>query len=347
MEWLQVVYWHNRVLDYLVCAGLLLLAWLLGWLAVRLLRRAAARQAQGGLWRLLDRLGARPLGWLAGLAVAHAAVRSLTLPEWHLKVVGTVFLCAWTVLGAVLGARLLNAALAAWLERVGREQDDLLVQMLKLLRSAVGAVVFAVAGLFLVANLGFDIASLLAGLGLGGLALAMASKDTLANLFGSFTILVNGPFRVGEAVNYQGQEGTVEDIGLRETRIRTWNGHLVSVPNSLAPTSVIENISRRPSFRVLFALRLPLDLSVARIDRAAELVRQAVGEQQGVDEKVLVHFIDYADDALKLQVIYYITDTANLLDIRHAVNRRIKELFDREGIPLAMPRIRIDGSPGR
>lgn len=341
MQWLYVSYWNNRVIDYLACVGLLLLAGLLGWLTVRLVRRAATRHRHGGMWRLFDRLGARPLGWLVFLAVAHTAVRMLTLPEWHLQVVGTVFLCAWTVLGALLGARLLNAVLAAWLERVGREQDDLLVQMLRLLRSAVGAVVFAVAGLFLVANLGFDIASLLAGLGLGGLALAMASKDTLANLFGSFTILVNGPFRVGEAVKYQGQEGTVEEIGLRETRIRTWNGHLVSVPNSLAPTSVIENISRRPSFRVLFALRLPLDLPVAKIDRAAELVRQAIGEQDGVDDNILVHFIDYADDALKLQVIYYITDTANLLDIRHATNRRIKQLLEQEGIALTPPVLKL------
>ncbi|RME22265.1 MAG: mechanosensitive ion channel family protein [Deltaproteobacteria bacterium] len=340
MEWLHKQYLGNSLRDWLVFSLLMALAIVAGWVASKLVRRAASRHS-GGSWRLFERLGARPLGLLAALATVHAAFRSVVIPEWLVRIINTSLVVAWTVLGAVLCARILNAVVAAWLERFDK-QDDLLVQVLRLARSSTNVLVGMVAGLFIVANLGFDISSLLAGLGLGGLALAMASKDTLSNLFGSFTILVNGPFHVGDAVRYQGQEGTVEEIGLRNTRIRTWDGHLVTVPNSLAPTSVIVNISKRPSFRVLFQLPFPLDLPIARLDRAVELVRKAIAEQQGVGDKVLVHFTEFAEHELKLQVIYYITDTDNLLDIRHGVNRRIKQLLEQEGIPLAVARMRID-----
>jgi len=349
MEWLDYSFFDNSVQDYLVFAGLVIGSWLLAWLVGWLLKRFVIGRAEktgSRLDDLLEGVGVRPLSLIVFLAGLRVACGSLVLPKWLDKVLMTGFMVAWTMLGAVFVSRLLKGLLIHYIQRFAEKSEEaLLAQMVNMVRSAVGVVVWIVAGLFLVANLGFDVSSLLAGLGLGGLALAMASKDTLSNVFGSFTILVNGPYAVGELVTYMGHSGTVEVIGMRDTRIRRFDGNLVTVPNSLAPTSVIENISRRPSFRVLFKLGLVYDTPAEKIDRAIELVKQAVQAEEGTGEKILTHFIGFADSALEIQVIYYIEDTDRILDAQHGVNRRIRESFEKAGIEFAYPTVTVEG-PG-
>jgi MscS family membrane protein len=348
MEWLNYNFWNNSVKDYLIFVGLLTGAWLFAWLVGRILQLYIVKRAKGTESRLDDLIagvGVRPLKMIVFLAGLHAAVKSLTIPEWLANFVWPAFIVAWTIVGALSIVRLLNGILVHYVKRYALSHDDALyLQLTGMLRSAIGVTVWIIAGLFLIANLGFNVSSLLAGLGLGGVALAMASKDTLSNVFGSFTILVNGPFRIGESITYKDHSGTVEAIGLRETRIRTWDGNLVTVPNSLAPTSVVENISRRPSFRVKFNLGLVYDTQTAKIDRAKELINEAVAAEEGTGEKVNVHFVGFGESALELQVIYYIEDSDKILDGQHGVNRRIKESFEKEGIQMAYKTVTVKQS---
>ncbi len=345
MEFLDTVFWGNPVESYLVAAGILVGALIAASIFGRLLKAWVIRRAEKTDTRLDDLLaevGSRPIYWVIVLAGLHAAVKMLVTPEWFSKMAWTVLVVAWTAVGAVFLSRLLNGLALHYLRRYAVEKDDALFrQLVRMFRSAIGVVIWAVAGLFIVSNLGFNVSSLLAGLGLGGLALAMAAKDTLSNVFGSFSILVNGPFVVGEMVKYQGNEGTVEEIGLRDTRIRLWNGNLVTVPNSMAPTSVIENISRRPRFRVLFNLGLVYDTAVEQLDRVVELVQQAVRAEEGTSEDVRVHFLEFGESALQVQVIYYVEDSSRILDARHGVNKRIKELCRQTGIQMAFPTVTV------
>ncbi len=339
MEWLDKVFWHNSVKAYLIFAGMVIAAWVGAWVVKVLVRRYVVRRADETKSKLDDLVacvGVGPISLIVFLLGLHTAIRSLVLnPEWG-RFLSALFVVCWTVVGAVFLNRLLRGLLEHYLQRYADHSDEVLYgQMLGTLRSAVGVLIWAVALLFMVDNLGFNISSILAGLGLGGLALAMAAKDTLANVFGSFTILVNGPFRTGESVKYQGHEGTVVAVGLRDTRIRTWAGNLVTVPNSLAPTSVVENISRRPSFRVLFRLALVHDTAADKIDQACELIQETVRAEPGTGEKILTHLLALGESALELQVIYYIEDSARILDIQHVVNARIKQSLEKTRIRLA------------
>lgn len=345
MEFLDAVFWGNQVQDYLAAVGLFLVALLAASLAGRLLHRlviSRARTTGTKLDDLVAEVGSRPIYWLIVLGGLHGAVWILVIPQWLDKVAWVLFVVAWTVVGAVFISRLLNGVLVHYLEKYATSsEEELYWQLVRMFRSAVGVVVWLVAGLFIISNLGFNVSSLLAGLGLGGLALAMAAKDTLSNVFGSFTILVNGPFLVGEAVTYQGNTGTVENIGMRNTQIRLWNGHLVTVPNSMAPISVIENISRRPRFRVLFNLGLVYETAVDQLDRVVELITQAVRAEEGTSEDVMVHFLEFGESALQVQVIYYIEDSGKILDARHGVNKRIKDLLEKAGVQMAFPTVTI------
>jgi MscS family membrane protein len=128
---------------------------------------------------------------------------------------------------------------------------------------------------------------------------------------------------------------------MRNTQIRLWNGNLVTVPNSMAPTSVVENISRRPRFRVLFNLGLVYDTAADKLDRVVELIQQAVRAEEGTSEEVKVHFLEFGESSLDLQVIYYIEDSDKILDARHGVNRRIKDSLDRAGFDMAFKTVTV------
>jgi MscS family membrane protein len=345
MEFLDKVFWGNPVKSYLIAAGIVVGALIVASIVGRLLKAWVIKRAAKTGTRLDDLLaevGSRPIYWVIVLAGLHAGVNTLVTPDWFSKMAWTVLVVAWTAVGAVFLSRLLNGLALHYLRRYAVEKDDALFrQLVRMFRSAIGVVIWVVAGLFIVSNLGFNVSSLLAGLGLGGLAVAMAAKDTLSNVFGSFTILVNGPFMVGEMIKYQGQEGTVEEIGMRDTRIRLWNGNLVSVPNSLATTSVIENISRRPSFRVLFNLGLVYETAADQLDRLAELVKQAVRAEEGTSDDIRVHFLEFGESALNVQVIYFIEDSSRILDARHGVNKRIKDLCHQAGIDMAFRTVTV------
>jgi len=346
MDIMTDVFWDNPIWKWTLAAGVVAASLAIAWISAILLRRyvvASAEQTENRLDDLVAEIGVRPIALIIFLAGAYGATESLKKPEWLDRILWSFFVVGWTVVGTVFVVRLVSGILAHYVQRFADEsEEELYRQLVHTVRSSVRIVVWIVAALFMVSNLGLNVSSLLAGLGLGGLALALASKDTLSNIFGSFTILVNGPYRVGEAVKYLNHTGIVESIGLRDTKIRTFDGHLVVVPNSLAPSSVVENISRRPSFRSLFKLTLSYDTTSEQLARAEEIVREAVSSQQGTAEDIRFHFLDFAESSIDAQVIYFIDDMDRVLDIRHAVNDQIKRELDKAGIKLAFKTITLD-----
>ncbi len=350
MDFMQDVVWNNPVWAWTLAASLVGVSLGAAWLAARLLRQyviSSAEETESRLDDLVAEIGARPIALIIFLAGAYGATESLQKAQWLDRFLWSFFVVGWTVVGTVFLVRLLSGLLAHYVQRFADESEQALYrQLVQTVRSSVRVVVWVVAALFMVSNLGLNVSSLLAGLGLGGLALALASKDTLSNIFGSFTILVNGPYRVGEAVKYHGYTGVVESIGLRDTKIRTFDGHLVVVPNALAPSSVVENISRRPSFRSLFSLRLTHDTTTEQLEAAEKIVRDAVASQEGTGEDIRFHFLELAESSINIQVIYFIEQADRILDIRHAVNSQIKEGLRRAGIKLAFKTITLSNDRG-
>ncbi len=348
MEFMDDYFWNNTMWAWTLAAGVTVVSLAVAWLVAILLRRyviSSATETESRLDDLVAEIGARPIALIIFLAGAYGATASLIKPPWLDRFLWSFFVVGWTVVGTVFLVRLLSGVLAHYVQRYADESEqELYRQLVHTVRSSVRIVVWIVAALFMVSNLGMNVSSLLAGLGLGGLALALASKDTLSNIFGSFTILVNGPYRVGEAVKYQNYTGIVESIGLRDTKIRTFDGHLVVVPNSLAPSSVVENISRRPSFRSLFQLTLTYDTTSEQLTRAEEIVNEAVKAQKGTGEDIRFHFLEFAESSINAQVIYYIEEMDRALDIRHAVNDHIKREFDAAGIKFAFKTLTLDNA---
>jgi MscS family membrane protein len=196
-------------------------------------------------------------------------------------------------------------------------------------------------------SLGFEVQTFLAGLGIGGLAFALAAQDTIANLFGSFVVVMDQPFYVGEYIRIAGNEGTVEEIGLRSTRLRTAQRTQIVIPNKTVATEVITNFTRMPQRRVDATLGVDYDNPPDKIQLVLEDIRALLRADPGVHQgQIVVSMADFSDLSLRVQILYFTADPdwEVHMAVRERVNFGILRAVDARGVALSYPNpiIRVD-----
>ena len=188
---------------------------------------------------------------------------------------------------------------------------------------------------------GKEITSILAGLGIGSLAFALAAQDTIKNFFGSLVILSDRPFEVGERILVDGTDGIIETVGMRSTRVRTLTGHLVTIPNGELANKSIENISKRPHIRRLFNIGITYDTPPQKVKEAKSIVEDILKDHEGMDEEFppKVYFNNFDESSLNLFIIYWYHPAAywDFLQFAENVNMQILERFNAAGIDFAFP----------
>ncbi len=202
-------------------------------------------------------------------------------------------------------------------------------------------------------QLGINVSAFLASLGIGGLAVALAARDTVANFFGGLTILLDRTFRIGEWIKVEDVEGIVEDMGLRTTKVRTFEKSLITVPNQLLSTKPVENFSRRNVRRIKMTIGLTYNTTREQMVNILKDIREMLKTHPGIDNDQLqmVYFTDFGDSSLNI-FIYCFTNTANwekYLSIREDVNIKIMEIVEKHGAEFAFPSrsIYIEKMPNR
>ncbi len=234
--------------------------------------------------------------------------------------------------------RIFDALVKAYLVPLTEaSENDLDDQILPIIRKGVKIVVWIVAIIVGMDNAGYDIGAILAGLGIGGLAMAMAAKDMVANLFGSFTVFTDRPFTVGDRIKVAGVDGTVKEIGLRSTRLTTLEGRVVTIPNAEFQNSVIENISSEPSRKVSMTLGLTYDMDANKIQKALEVLDGIASANTSLDSGYKLAFSGFGDFSLNILFIYYIRKGEDILGTNTAVNLEILKQFTVEGLDMAFP----------
>lgn len=219
--------------------------------------------------------------------------------------------------------------------------DEALVHQLEpILKKSFRTLVLLIGGIMIIQNLGYSVGSLLAGLGIGGLAIALAAQETLANLFGSVVMLTDKPFVVGDWVQFKDVDGNVESIGLRSTRIRTWSKSLVVVPNKLLTSDIIENWSAMPKRRVKMTVGVTYDSPRDKVEALVQGIRRLLAEDPDINQEFhLVNFTGFGPSSLDI-FIYYFTKTtkwAEYLDIRQRINLEIMRQVEALGLSFAFP----------
>ena len=188
---------------------------------------------------------------------------------------------------------------------------------------------------------GLNITTLLAGAGVVGLAIAFAAQETVANFIGSLMILLDHPFKVGDAVNVDGNIGIVQHVGLRSTTLRSFDGHLVTIPNKTVAGTTVIDISARPSIKTVMNLGLTYDTSPVKMARAMAILQEIFANHEGMNKELppRIYFTAFKDYSLNLQVIvwYHPGDFFKNLEFLNASNLKILQRFNEEGLSFAFP----------
>ncbi|MBE3070726.1 MAG: mechanosensitive ion channel family protein [Planctomycetes bacterium] len=304
---------------------------------------------------LLAGAAARPLGHLVLLAGLAAAVWVLALPEAPTDVRGVAFAALKVLLVADILWFLLRLVdvLAIYLTQLaGRTESALDDQIIPLIRKALKVTIGLLLSVWVVQLLGYSVSSLLAGLGIGGLAVALALQDTLANFFGSVFIFLDRPFAVGDMVRIEGVEGVVEEIGFRTTRIRTWPKTLVCIPNKTVAAATIDNWSQMPVRRVAQTVGVTYATTADQMEQAVAALRGILEADEGVDpEFIVVRFEDFGASSLNIRVIYFTKAVPypDHLATKERVNLAIMRALAGLGLSIAFPTrtIHIEGDVAR
>jgi len=213
-------------------------------------------------------------------------------------------------------------------------------QLLPVLRKLAKVIISALAVVFYLQVLGYPVTGIIAGLGIGGIAIALAAQDSLSGIFASITIFLDRPFMVGDFVTVAGVEGTVEEIGLRSTRIRTPDKTLVTIPNKEIVNTDIDNQSLRPMRRIDMSIGLTYDTTAAQMEGVLDSMRKYLGENPDVDdEMVLVNFTEFGDWSLRIQLKFFLKTTVydEYLRMRERINLNLMRIVDEHGLSMAFP----------
>lgn len=246
-----------------------------------------------------------------------------------------VYTIFWAIIAVMESLRdLFHHATEKFNPDLAQEMGDFILKIAKVFVGAVGL------GAMLQVW-GINVTALVASLGLGGLAFALAAKDTAANMFGSFALLADKSIRIGEWIKVGGVEGTVEDIGMRTTKIRSFEKSLITVPNQIVSNSPIENFSRRDVRSIKMHIGLTYSTRAEQLSNIVKEIRSMLHSHENISQKdtLLVNFESFGDSSLNI-LIHAFTNTSNwerYLKIREEIHLKIIKIVEENGSSFAFP----------
>lgn len=288
--------------------------------------RVLARSAVLGLLVVALRIGLDLLSLPASLAGLVATVNGVLLT--------VVFAYALYCLVDLVDVWLMQLA-----TRTESKLDDMIVPMVR----TTLRVTIVVLALVQITTLLSDkpMTSVIAGLGVGGLAIGLAGQETVKNFFGSLTIFADRPFEIGSMVEACGETGTIEVVGFRSTRLRTLDGHLVTIPNGVLAADKIKNVAARPYIRRTMTLGLTYDTTPDKMREALGILRELLGDHEGQlpEWPARIFFSDFQDSALAITVIYWYSPADNwqFQAFNERLNLEILTRFSAAGLSFAFP----------
>jgi small-conductance mechanosensitive channel len=336
---LNEVLWGNTVQKYLIAAGF----FVIGLIVVTIFKKIILVQLKKWATKTATTIddfiviGIRksivPLLYYGSL---YIAIKTLTLSAYAEDVLSVI-----TIIAVIFFAiRLLTSTLDFSITTYSK-QDDTSEQKSKQLKSLSALARFLVWGIgliFLLDNLGVDISAVVAGLGIGGIAVALAAQAILGDLFSYFTIFFDKPFEIGDFVTVDDKTGTIEHIGIKSTRIRALSGEQLVLSNTDLTSSRIHNFKKLQRRRITFQLGVIYQTPADKLKIIPEIVKQIIVDHSDA-EFDRGHFKAFGDFSLNFEFVYYVlsSEYSIYMDIQQAINFKIFEKFEEEGIEFAYP----------
>ncbi len=344
LAFLNGTFFGNTILQYLIFFGYIAGAVILGRIVYyffKTIARAVTSKTKTDFDDILIDIIEEPLVFLLVVYGFYLGYHQLTLPEkvfsffnqldHNLIIIGL----AW--FGIAFIEKMITHYLAPLTSKTHTDLDDHLVP---LIRKLVKTVLILLTILIVISNFGYNVSSVLAGLGIGGLAFALAAQDLLKNFFGGIAILTDKPFKLGDIIEVDKYTGSVVEIGLRSTRLKTGAGDFVTIPNMRIMENSTVNLKKYQNKAISFVLGLTYDTSSEKISKAKKIIEDIVKKNKHtVKDTVVSNFVSFNAYSLDIDVRFEVNtnDGGIIKQIRDSINLEIKKQFDKEKIRLAYP----------
>ena len=340
-ELLTKTYYDNTIAEWATALGIVLASVIAGkifyWFCATVVKKLTAK-TRSNIDDLIVDMVEEPVVVAMTIAGILVGLNTLTLSAGAQSTIAglrqfVIIMCiTWLI------SRLIEAIFTEFIAPLADKSDtDLDDQLLPLVRKGSKLIVWSLGTIVALNNAGYNVGALVAGLGIGGLALAMAAKDTVSNIFGGFTVLTDRPFVLGDRVRVAGYDGTIQEVGIRSTRLKTLAGPVVTIPNSTFADSAVENVTLEPSRKVSLDLGLTYDTSAEDMRKAMEILKDIAATTEGLEETVLTGFDSFGDSAMVVKFIYYISKDADIMGTKTEVNMKILERFEAAKLDFAFP----------
>lgn len=338
-EILKKIIWGNTVENYLIAFGIILG----GILFIRLIRKGVvnylrrwAEKSQGTTDDFLVSVLEKNLLPVFNLGVFYGAMHYLTLPPKGTRALDIFygFAITWFIVRIII--RLVRHSVYEYAEK--QEDPETKKKQMNSLMAIVKMLVWLVAIIFLLSNLGFNVTGIVAGLGIGGIAIALAAQAILGDLFSYFVIFFDRPFEPGDFITVDDKKGTVEKVGLKTTRVRALSGEQLILSNSNLTNSRVHNFKRLERRRVAFILMVTYDTGSEMLEKIPAIVREIIESYKDISFD-RAHLTQLADSSINFEVVYFV-ETPDLtihLDSQQSIYLKIIKSFRSHGIDFAFP----------
>ena len=331
---LDATYWGNSVQSYLVAAGVLLGILLVVRVARAIIVKRVGRMASRTETRLDDivvGMVSATKTWLTLIVALYAASLFLVLPAELAAKVHTAAVIALLVQIGVWSTAAIGATVRRLREKKMAEGDTAGIGILMMMGFVGRLVAWAVLVLLILDNLGVDVTALVAGLGIGGIAIALAVQSVLQDLFASVSIMLDRPFEIGDTISVDTMTGTVQHIGVKTTRVKSVNGEELIFSNADLLKSRIRNMKRMQERRIVFMLGVSYDTPADVVEKLPGILAELIQAEKEVrlDRS---HFRGFGESSLDMELAYFVTtpDYLVFMDIQQRFNlallRRLQEL---------------------
>ncbi len=340
-DFLSYRIYNNEVQEILISLAFILGAIVLGrlvrWFAEKILPKLTAK-TETQLDDVLVEVLKAPMLFALTLIGFWIGIKRLSMPVNVMAMIADIYKfllvisATWFISRAV--STFINVILK---EKVNDESSRMDEHALSLIKKVSSFVIWSIGVITALNNAGVDVGALIAGLGIGGVAIALAAQDTAKNIFAGMMILFDRPFKIGELITIDGTTGYVEDMGIRSTKLRTYSGQLVVIPNYKTADSNLTNITREPSRRIELNVGLTYSTTPEQMRQAMDILRNLPSSVAGIEEKVKVYFTSFGDFSLNITCWYYIKKDSDLFETQSAVNLQVLDEFNAHGLDFAFP----------
>jgi len=337
---LEEVYLQNTVETWLyaffIAAGAIVVGRLLYWVIQKTLK-VYTKKSENNLGALFIDMMEEPLSLAISVFGFWLAFDILTMADGARKFIDSIFYFVILFNIAWFATRFFDAIVEKYIApKVKESETDLDDVLLPIVRKMVKIAIWAMMLIIGIDNAGYDVTTMITGLGLGGLVFALAAKDMVSNLFGGFVIFSDKPFNLKDRIIIDGFEGYVREIGLRSTRLETLDGRIVTVPNSAVTDNSVLNVSREKGRRIKFYLGLTYDTDVESLERAKEILNKIIDENEHTKESVIA-FDSFGDFSLNIMVLYWIKKGSPIVQVTDSINLQILKDFNEAKLNFAFP----------